>query len=197
MSAAVQFPNLALATAGERRLHVAGRADQRLNLAASASPVKPPRNDSDSKPRFNPASDYPRAPVNSLAFYRKQTERMLRRYLAASMLVGRAPAILAEPVVRGWASYRKVETFEDCVIFVLDMEKCLEKLSQLDRVLLKRVVLQEYSLAETGLLLNRGERFIRERFGQAVDHLTEILLETRILKIPRRGETEADSEFDE
>ena len=40
-------------------------------------------------------------PNISLAFYRKHTEKMLRRYLYASMLVGRAPAILGEPIGRG------------------------------------------------------------------------------------------------
>lgn len=57
-----------------------------------------------------------------LAFYRKHTEKMLRRYLYASMLVGRAPAILGEPVARGWVSSRPVKTFEDAVIFVLDVD---------------------------------------------------------------------------
>jgi hypothetical protein len=39
-------------------------------------------------------------PSISLAFYRKHTERMLRRYLYASMQVGRAPSILGDPVGR-------------------------------------------------------------------------------------------------
>ena len=65
----------------------------------------------------------------SFAFYRKHTEKMLRRYLYASMLVGRAPAILGEPIGRGWVSSRKVKTFEDAVIFVLDIERCLKKLT--------------------------------------------------------------------
>jgi hypothetical protein len=39
-------------------------------------------------------------PEVSLAFYRKHTESMLRRYLYASMQVGRAPSILGEPAGR-------------------------------------------------------------------------------------------------
>jgi hypothetical protein len=35
-------------------------------------------------------------PAVSLAFYRKHTEKMLRRYLYASMQVGRAPSILGD-----------------------------------------------------------------------------------------------------
>src|SRR5258707_13306637 len=64
-------------------------------------------------------------PDASLAFYRKHTESMLRRYLYASMQVGRAPSLLADSVGRGWVSSRPVRTFEDAVIFVLDVESCL------------------------------------------------------------------------
>ncbi len=74
-----------------------------------------------------------KSPVVSLAFYRKHTEKMLRRYLYASMQVGRAPSILGDPVGRGWVSSRPVRTFEDAVIFVLDVEKCLNQLGPLDR----------------------------------------------------------------
>lgn len=73
-------------------------------------------------------------PSISLAFYRKHTESMLRRYLYASMQVGRAPSILSDPVGRGWASSRPIRTFEDAVIFVLDVERCLDRLSPLDRL---------------------------------------------------------------
>ena len=81
-------------------------------------------------------------PPANLAFYRKHTESLLRRFLYASMQVGRAPSILGDPVSRGWASSRPIRTFEDAVIFVLDIETCLSKLGSLDRELLSRVVLQ-------------------------------------------------------
>src|SRR5579863_8102420 len=60
--------------------------------------------------------------VPSLACFRKRTEALLRRYLYASMLVGRAPSLLDHPVARGWASSRPVRTFEEAVNFVLDIE---------------------------------------------------------------------------
>src|ERR1035441_5711451 len=93
------------------------------------------------KPAATPATAPAEAEV-SLAFYRKHTESMLRRYLYASMQVGRAPSILGDPVARGWASSRPIRTFEDAVIFVLDLERCLEQLGSLDRQLLSRIVLQ-------------------------------------------------------
>jgi DNA-directed RNA polymerase specialized sigma24 family protein len=109
---------------------------------------------------------------------------MLRRYLYASMQVGRAPSILGEPVARGWASSRPVRTFEDVVIFVLDMEKCLDQLNSLDRQLLSRIVLQEYTHAEVSTLLGMSTRSVCSRLPQAIDRLTEKLLDAGLLVLP-------------
>lgn len=123
-------------------------------------------------------------PPISLAFYRKHTESLLRRYLYASMQVGRAPSILSDPVSRGWASSRKVRTFEDAVIFVLDVERCLERLSPLDKGMLSRVVLQEYTQAEAASMLGMSARAMSYKFPQAVDRLTEKLLTAGLLVLP-------------
>ena len=118
-------------------------------------------------PITKPAKAAGQARQPSLAFYRKHTESMLRRYLYASMQVGRAPSILGDPVARGWASSRPVRTFEDAVIFVLDIEKCLSQLGSLDRELLSRIVLQEYTQAETATLARneRSRRFLQISAG--------------------------------
>ena len=109
---------------------------------------------------------------------------MLRRYLYASMQVGRAPSILGEQVSRGWASSRPIRTFEDAVIFVLDLEKCLEQLGSLDRQLLSRIVLQEYTQAEAGTLLGMSVRAVSYKFPLALDRLTEKLLASGLLVLP-------------
>jgi DNA-directed RNA polymerase specialized sigma24 family protein len=136
------------------------------------------------RPAVKPAIESNNGPLVSLGFYRKHTESMLRRYLYASMQVGRAPAILGEPVSRGWASSRPVRTFEDAVIFVLDVEKCLDQLGSLDRQMLCRIVLQEYTQAEAATLLGMSVRAISYKFPQALDRLTEKLLETGLLELP-------------
>jgi hypothetical protein len=124
------------------------------------------------------------APVVTLAFYRKHTERTLRRYLYASMQVGRSPSILGDPVARGWCSSRPVRTFEDAVIFVLDVERCLDKLGSLDRQMLSRIVLQEYTQAEAASLIGMSVRAISYKFPEALDRLTEKLLESELLVLP-------------
>jgi DNA-directed RNA polymerase specialized sigma24 family protein len=128
-------------------------------------------------------ADHEELPI-SLAFYRRHTESMLRRYLYASMQVGRSPSILSEPIARGWASSRPVRTFEDAVIFVLDIEKCLDQLGTLDRQLLSRIVLQEYTHPETAALLGMSVRTVGNKFPQALDRLTQKLLNTGLLVLP-------------
>jgi DNA-directed RNA polymerase specialized sigma24 family protein len=120
----------------------------------------------------------------SLAFYRKHTEKMLRRYLYASMLVGRAPAILGEPVGRGWVSSRKIKTFEDAVIFVLDIERCIKKLTPIHQAILSRIALQEYTYAEAADILGVSARAISYKYKQALDSLTELLLQSDLLVLP-------------
>lgn len=132
----------------------------------------------------NPAPA-PHPPLDlSLAFYRKHTESMLRRYLYASVAVGRTPQLLSDSVGRGWVSSRRIRTFEDAVIFVLDIERCLDKLDALDRQILGRIVLQDYTQAETAELLGIAARTVSYKFPQALDRLTELLLDSGLLVLP-------------
>jgi hypothetical protein len=133
---------------------------------------------------YLPAKPPSAAPVVSVAFYRRHTENVLRRYLYASLQVGRAPSILGDPIGRGWCSSRPVRTFEDAVIFVLDVERCLNQLGLLDRRILARVILQEYTHHETASMLGMSARSIAYKLPEALDRLTERLLDTGLLVIP-------------
>ncbi len=124
-------------------------------------------------------------PLVSLAFYRKHTEKMLRRYLYASMQGGRAPSILGDPIARGWASSRPIRTFEDAVIFVLDVEACINKLGSLDRQMISRIAIQEYTQTEAAPLLGMSARTLSYKFPQALDRLTENLLAAGLLVLPQ------------
>ena len=135
------------------------------------------------RPQARPAEAQAKPPA-SLAFYRKHTESLLRRYLYASMQVGRAPSILGDPVARGWASSRPVRTFEDAMIFVLDIENCLGQLGSLDRELLGRVVLQDYTQVEAAMMLGMSVRAVSYKFPLALDRLTEKLQEASLLVLP-------------
>ena len=101
------------------------------------------------------------------------------------MQVGRAPSVLGDSVGRGWASSRPIRTFEDAIIFVHDVETCLNQLGSLDRQMLSRIVLQEYTQAEAASLLGMSVRTISYKFPQALDRLTQKLLASGVLIIPQ------------
>jgi hypothetical protein len=171
MSAALQLPSIWATASVLHQLHIVANAE-------------PP-----SEPEVEPAAtdeaveDVDTSPNITLAFYRKHPEKMLRRYLYASMLVGRAPSILGEPMARGFVSSRRVKTFEDAVIFVLDIERCLDKLSAVDRAILSRIVLQEFSFVETAAFLRISVRSMSYKYPQAIDRLTELLLHYGLLVV--------------
>jgi Sigma-70, region 4 len=123
------------------------------------------------------------APVE-VAFYRKYTEGMLRRYMYRSMEIGRVPSLLGNFSFRGKSSNRKGYTFEDSVIFVHDVERCLARLNRLERELVGRIALQEYTLAETAELTGMSVRTIVRRYSEALDRLTQVFLRLELLQVP-------------
>ena len=60
-----------------------------------------------------------------MAFYRKYTEGLLRRYVRLSMEAGRAPSLLGREMFRGNVTNYSVQGFDDVVIFVHDVESCV------------------------------------------------------------------------
>ena len=169
MSAALQLPAIWVSATVHTQLEIVSRAGHAPGEELQSRPAQ---------------EGVEAAPAVSLAFYRKHTEKSLRRYLYASMLVGRAPAILGEPVGRGWVSSRRVKTFEDAVIFVLDVERCLDKLGIVDRALLSCIALQEYTHAETAALLGVSVRAVSYKYPMAIDRLTKLLLRSGLLILP-------------
>lgn len=73
-------------------------------------------------------------------------------------------------------------TFEDRVIFVHDMESCLQRLSDFSLQLIARHTLQEHDLEATARLLQCNEKTIRRAIPVALDQLSEILLEVGLLE---------------
>ncbi len=192
MSAVLQIPTL-WATKGALALHVPGPLEAAVHHLQKRLPVPAPAvGNLRQMPNTRGVENLESAllaepqpePFTTFAFYRKHTENLLRRYLYASMQVGRSPSLLGESVGRGWVSNRKVRTFEDALIFVLDIERCLKRLSNLDRQLISRILLQEYTQTEAAALIGISVRTICTRLPQAIDRLTESLVEADLLILP-------------
>ena len=121
-------------------------------------------------------------PKAELAFYRKYTEALLRRYQRVSVEVGRVPSVMGREMFRGHASSYKMTTFEDGIVFCIDVERCIARLRKEDQRIVQRVALQAYTQAEAAPLLGISLRTCVQRYAQAIDRLTEMFLAGRLLE---------------
>jgi len=119
---------------------------------------------------------------SGVAFYRKYTEALLRRYVKMAMEAGRAPSLLGREMFRGNVTHYRVQCFDDVVIFVHDVEQCLGKLDRDDEVVIDRVALQEYTHGEAARLIGLPLRTLVRRYERALDQLTGMFLERKILE---------------
>jgi hypothetical protein len=134
-----------------------------------------------------------------LAFYRKYTEAMVRRYVRLSMASGRVPSLLGRELFRGHVSSYKMTNFEDVVVFCFDMEKLLGRLATTHQQLIKRIAMQQYTQVDTASMLRVPFRSCKRMYGRALDALTEMLLEVRMLeplKSCQGGSGEKNGPFD-
>jgi hypothetical protein len=118
---------------------------------------------------------------SDLAMYREYTIAILRRYFRMSIDLGKVPSILGSEFFRAKVSSYKMHTFEDVVVYVHDIERCLERLDAGSRWMIARVVFQEYSHDEVADLLSMSRRQIVRRYAVSLDRLTEILLQRELL----------------
>jgi DNA-directed RNA polymerase specialized sigma24 family protein len=114
--------------------------------------------------------------------YRGRTVGMLRRYMKYSIETGRLPSLLGREFFRAKVTSYQVVTFEERVIFVHDMEMCLDRLDEFSRQLIARHILQEHDQAATARLLQCTERTVRRLTPVVLDQLAEILLARGLLE---------------
>lgn len=99
----------------------------------------------------------------------------------ASMMMNRIACSMRDPTGRGWASSRPVRTFEDALIFVIDMSRCIDAPSKFDQTMLARLVKQDYTQPEAAELLGISHRTLTCKFPATLDRLTVKLLDAGIM----------------
>ncbi|MDE3104443.1 MAG: sigma-70 family RNA polymerase sigma factor [Acidobacteriota bacterium] len=114
--------------------------------------------------------------------YRQYTEALLRRYTTMSLEVGRTPSLLGRELFRGKVTTYRVRSFDDVVIFVHDVERCVERLEQGQQDVLRRLAVEEYTLHEAAKMLQLGVSTVIRRYGRALDALSAIFLEVKLLE---------------
>jgi len=123
----------------------------------------------------------PQAEDAAITAYRGRTLALLRRYFHMSLDLGRLPSLLGREFFRARITSYHVHSFEDVVILVHDVERCLEKLDDFSRSLVARIVLQDYTWDETASLLGCSRRTVARQFSRALDLLSETFLATGLL----------------
>jgi len=114
--------------------------------------------------------------------YRGRTAAMLQRYMRYALETGRIPSILGGEFFRSRVTSYSVTTFEDRAIFVHDMERCLNRLDELSRQILARVVLQGHDRDEAARLFGCTPRTIHRNLTEALDRMADILLQVGLLE---------------
>jgi DNA-directed RNA polymerase specialized sigma24 family protein len=113
--------------------------------------------------------------------YRERTLALLRRYFRISIEVGRLPSLLGRELFRSRVTAYRMNSFEDAVIFVHDVEKSLEQLDEFERELIGKIVLQEYSHQEAARIMGCWRRTVGRRFPETLDRLSHIFLQGGLL----------------
>jgi hypothetical protein len=114
--------------------------------------------------------------------YRERTTALVRKYCRLSLELGRVPSLLGREFFRSRVTSYRMHNFEDVVIFVYDVERCLGKLDGVSRALIARIVMQEYTQEEAARMLGYNPRTVERKYPEALDRLTSILLEAELLR---------------
>ena len=114
--------------------------------------------------------------------YRDRTTSLLWRYTRLAVELGRLPSLLGREFFRARVSRYDAQTFEDSVIFVHDVESCLESLDPVDKIVIAMLALEQYTQAEAARYLHCTQRTIVRHYGEALDRLSEIFLKREVLR---------------
>lgn len=126
---------------------------------------------------------------SDLWLYRQKTTGILRRYMRWSLEAGRVPSLLGRELFRSKISAYTATTFESRIIFLHDVETCLDRMGGFDRKIIARVVLQEHDHEHAARILGCDRKTIERRLPEVLDELTEAFLRAELLeKLPETKE---------
>lgn len=118
--------------------------------------------------------------MTELAFYRKYTETVLRRYAELCDGAGRAPSLLGREIFRG--DGLKIQAHGGSIDLRLDLERLISRLNADERRVIQRVACEGYGLSEAAALLGVTVTTCMRRYRKALDRMTWLLLESRLLE---------------
>ena len=120
-----------------------------------------------------------------LYVYRSSCVAMLRRYFQMSIELGRLPMLLGREFFRSRSDTIRSAWFEDAVIYVHDIERCVAALNPFDQQVIARVIFQDYTQEDAARLLQCNERHLRRRLAVALEVLAQLFLDRKLMVIAK------------
>jgi len=124
-------------------------------------------------------------PRPEILCYRGQTFAIVRHFFELSSQVGRLPSLLGREFFRARVSHHAIPSFEDQAVFVRDVELCFARLSEPHAEMITLVALYSFSRDEVAEMLRASRTWVNNRVAEALDALSEIFLQARLLREDR------------
>jgi len=116
-----------------------------------------------------------------LSEYRDRTQALLRRYFRTALEVGRLPSLLGREFFRAKVTSYRMQSFEDAILFVHDIESCLRRLDSQSQKLIAIIALQGHDYDHAARELGCTWRTVANRFPGALDELSLMFLRGSLL----------------
>jgi hypothetical protein len=104
-------------------------------------------------------------------FERTRTMALLHRFLRTALSLGRMPSLFGREIFRTSLRARPPSAFEDSVLFVCDIEKCIAQLNPLEQRLIAYCILENRSEWEASRQFHASQGFISRHLAHALDLL--------------------------
>ncbi len=114
-------------------------------------------------------------------FERTRTMALLHRFLRTALSVGRMPSLVGREIFCTRVQARTPGAFEDSVLFVCDVEKCIAQLNPLEQRLIAYCILENRSEWEASRQFHASQGFISRHLAHALDSLHVTFCRRRLL----------------
>ena len=111
-----------------------------------------------------------------------RTMTLLHGYFRKALLIGRMPSLLGREVFPARMQGRSVGAFEDTVLFVCDVDRCLMGLEPLDQRLVAYCILEDHTEWDAARQFHRSQSDVSRRLHSTLDLLHDTFCRLGLLK---------------
>lgn len=118
------------------------------------------------------------------SYERMRTVGLLLRFFRMSLQVGRMPSLLGREVIPSRLRGQPARAFEDAVLFVCDVERCLRGLEPLEQRLIAYCILEEHSEWQAARQFRQAQSSVSRKLCNALDMLHSTFCRVGLLPPP-------------